>query len=690
MSASGDGVRRHVLSRWPVMLGGVGLLAGSGAWAMLPPHTEVAVVALLERDSAGAVAADEYVWEPSNGWFDDLFRGRGVVFLSRAEATGTRDAFRARVRVTPGGRPLSSRGCQRLTDSAFADEADLFVAGSYAAFSSKFNGKFQSVSIVRLAEGSPTWGVALPRPIDRVELEIQGEQLIVEWDGKASVFDLPGERLVAGVPLPLLEIPGVVDQVGAVASAPTSFLPTSQGGDAFPPAGFSDAYTLAPGRPSAIAKIEGANVSGLALDGRQLRFVVLPGTILPRTATGFYYDGDLPPDLRGKTMVAAIPIPTRASANAGGAFVNGSWIAPFTPDSVAVGATPKGELTIGAWGLSAWELPLSASAAVEWAGGTSGNGRHALCVTPEGNLAIVWGKAADDDVLRSALPKACAFSLAADGVLEGVKWGREAASLDLSRPLIAAWAVDVAPSVAAPEGTQWRPADKSLPHPAFLPAIHQLELESLGATITISHVDPSRFDWRILAGSDERSHRHKGTFQEKLPEADAGRAKLAISLGTGKRKRPRGLRIAGSTGHVFSQKEALLTVGARFVSLALSGAAFADGDASELPLTVSGGELASAARERGPLQARADMCVLSDGHLLIAEAVFDSHEATAGALVSLGCETAVALDRGSERSSWRRADAEAAGPFETSALVALERPLIGAARAGGWQPPKGD
>ena len=34
--------------------------------------------------------------------------------------------------------------------------------------------------------------------------------------------------------------------------------------------------------------------------------------------------------------------------------------------------------------------------------------------------------------------------------------------------------------------------------------------------------------------------------------------------------------------------------------------------------------------------------------------------------------------------------AEAFGPFETSALVALERPLIGAARAGVWQPPKND
>ncbi len=687
--SGGAQVRRHVLSRWPILLGGVALASLGSVWAILPARDEATVVAMLARGAGGQVVAEDYVWEPSHGWFDDLSRGRGVVFLARRADGEPRDAYRARVRVTPGGRPLSLRDSQRLTASAAGDETDLSVSERYAAFTTRFNGRYQSVTVTELVEGSPTWVVPLPRPTDRVELEVRGGELLVAWDQKTSVFELAKGEAVAGSPLPILRAPTLQPDDAVDTDAVHVWGPTD-GVDEFPPPGFAPARVLAPGRDAAIATKDDGAVTGVALDGRQLRFAIVMGTTTPRSATGFVVEGELPAEARGAQLSFAMPIPMRAAPNAAGAFVNGDWIAPIERDRLAVGATPKGELLLGRWGLSPWELPQDVAIGVEWAGSEPQSGRHAVCVTPAGHLAISWSASAVDDALRSALPAACTIAFSAPGVIEGAEWQQGFELARATGPMLVAWAAELAPRLPPPKGVQWSKAEAGLPAPAFMPAIHRAEVEALGATVTVSEIDASRFEWRLVAGSEERSHRKKGSFAERLPEVDVGRAKIAFSLGTGKRKRPRGLRIAGSTGHDFSHKEPALRVGAGFVGLLSGGALPDDGDACELGATISGGELLDAARVPLPRQAQADLCALANGRVLVAEAVFDSHEATAGTLLSMGCEIAVALDRGSERAAWRRAGAESAGPFETTALIGLERPLFGVVRSREWKPAEAD
>ena len=103
------------------------------------------------------------------------------------------------------------------------------------------------------------------------------------------------------------------------------------------------------------------------------------------------------------------------------------------------------------------------------------------------------------------------------------------------------------------------------------------------------------------------------------------------------------------------------------------------GDATELPITVQARSLTSEARNRGPKQDRADLCVLPDGSAMLAEAEFENHEATASVLADLGCPLAVALDRGAERVAWSEDQSakDLTQAHTTTVLFALGRPLPG-------------
>jgi hypothetical protein len=196
----------------------------------------------------------------------------------------------------------------------------------------------------------------------------------------------------------------------------------------------------------------------------------------------------------------------------------------------------------------------------------------------------------------------------------------------------------------------------------------------MGATVRVRVFMPHRFDWSIRAGEQEKSHRMGGQFERDLGEADKSRAFFAMGLGVGKRHSPLGLRVAGSTGHV-----GLLEVTTDGLRLALSGGAEPEGDATELPLTVEGRALTSEARIRGPKQARADLCVLPDGAVVLAEAEFDNHELTGSVLAELGCPLGVGLDRGADRPSWSedRSTPSLTETHDTTALLALGRPFGG-------------
>ena len=59
-----------------------------------------------------------------------------------------------------------------------------------------------------------------------------------------------------------------------------------------------------------------------------------------------------------------------------------------------------------------------------------------------------------------------------------------------------------------------------------------------------------------------------------------------------------------------------------------------------------------AAREQRAMRRRAAACLTPSGHAVIAMATSDSDEATALALLRVGCTRVAALDRGSHRSTF--------------------------------------
>lgn len=659
-----------------------GALVGA-AWASVPRPSsfdERTVAGMLGESIEGEVEPDEYVWEPSRGALVDLIRGRGVVFLGRRPEGSPRDVFRAVVNVTPGGRPLRVARITAITATPHGDECDLVASRDGAAFATRSAGRFQSIGMVRLGDAAVGRRVALPEPVDRVAMDLRGDQLVLAFGANgSSALSLSAGRTEAGIELPVVD-ESVVSR--AEAEPVTLEAVAFEGVDPWPPEGFSHAVALGEGRDPAVVVREAGDAKVMVLDGRQLEFALQPGRDRPPTSTGFVSSGRVSrPDSR-KVVAAFSPVipPYRDDA---GAFEPNGWISPMKLGLPTIAATQDGRLQIGGWNRSPW-LRGEPGAAAQWSSDPSMGGSHAYCVTRAGHVAVAWSQGGTDP--GTLLPATCVARANGAGYPRVAAWGQDVTLPDVAEvPTVRAMERSTLPALAPPSGVTWTPADAGLPTPAFLPAVHVARAQTLGADVTVYHVDLSRFDLAVIAGLDERKHRKGGQFATEIAAADRPRVRMAFALGVGKRRGTLGLRIDGSTGLPFDAEVTGLVVDAKGLSLGPGLASRVEGadDATELSATVLDGKLVRQARERGPRQTRADGCV-RDGALLVAVSVFDSHEATATTLAQLGCREAVAFDRGTEHASFVMTDEAAAGPFEDSALVLLERPMVGSVFSADW------
>src|SRR5262245_18994580 len=82
-----------------------------------PPRTAEGVAAMLGDAVDGQVRADDFVWEERGGILSDTFLGRRVLFLARRRGEEAADVFRARVRLTRTGRPISLLFARNLSQS---------------------------------------------------------------------------------------------------------------------------------------------------------------------------------------------------------------------------------------------------------------------------------------------------------------------------------------------------------------------------------------------------------------------------------------------------------------------------------------------------------------------------------------------------------------------------------------------
>ncbi|HVH44098.1 MAG TPA: hypothetical protein VM925_17225 [Labilithrix sp.] len=111
----------------------------------------VELASLLAEASHTTVRAEDLRWEPSRGVLDDLVSGRFILFLGSAAAGGPRDVHRARVRLSPEGRPLGVVATYNLTSTPLGDDHALVVAGDRAAYATWSYGKEQAVTALDLS-----------------------------------------------------------------------------------------------------------------------------------------------------------------------------------------------------------------------------------------------------------------------------------------------------------------------------------------------------------------------------------------------------------------------------------------------------------------------------------------------------------------------------------------------------------
>ncbi|MDC3982306.1 hypothetical protein [Polyangium jinanense] len=152
-----DTLAAHARSRGPFVLGIalVALLIRVATSPAPPARSVEAIAAMLGASVGGSVQPEDFVWEERGGLVHDAMIGRRVLFIaarpSGPNATPTNDLYRAEVRISRGGRPISVRRVVNLTNTPLGHEHDLVAHGRWAAYATSADGLVQGITILDLA-----------------------------------------------------------------------------------------------------------------------------------------------------------------------------------------------------------------------------------------------------------------------------------------------------------------------------------------------------------------------------------------------------------------------------------------------------------------------------------------------------------------------------------------------------------
>lgn len=221
--------RDHLRGRalWAAIFAVLGLIL-TLASPSPPPRTAEGVASLLGASVGGTVRADDFVWEARGGFWADAVLGRPVLFLARRQGAEQADLYRARVRLTRAGQPLSLWMLRNLTRSPLGDDVELAAQGKHAAYMTRAFGAVQGITLLDLdGEGDARaartarerWAAALEswldagstRGVGRVEVsfaaapaeakhEIAGDQLVLSLgkEGVPAAVDVRDRSLNTG------------------------------------------------------------------------------------------------------------------------------------------------------------------------------------------------------------------------------------------------------------------------------------------------------------------------------------------------------------------------------------------------------------------------------------------------------------------------------------------------------------
>lgn len=115
-----------------------------------PPSTLAGVAELFGAAAHCTVGQRDFLWEPSRGTLTDTAFGRRALFLGSVAPGAPKDLYRAVVRVTPEGHPISVERAVNLTSSPLGDVQELVGRDHYAAYVVVAYGTVQQVTLLDL------------------------------------------------------------------------------------------------------------------------------------------------------------------------------------------------------------------------------------------------------------------------------------------------------------------------------------------------------------------------------------------------------------------------------------------------------------------------------------------------------------------------------------------------------------
>jgi hypothetical protein len=232
---------------------------------------------------------------------------------------------------------------------------------------------------------------------------------------------------------------------------------------------------------------------------------------------------------------------------------------------------------------------------------------------------------------------------------------------------------------------QWAQDPGAQPAPSWLPGAWEARGSHNGVDVKLLGLDAGRVVYRVRAGRQDPAE----VAQQGLPEDEARRVLAALGLANGRRPRGLGLVVGGKTLSTYKSGMGYLIVDPQGELRVTHGEPPSKNvvDAVELPLLLIHGNLSNAAEVTGPVRQRGAACVLPSGRTVFALSQSVSDGANAMVLAKLGCQTAVALDRGTHEEVWlQRAGVEGAAinRAEQTTLYAVSTPMR--PRAFPWTP----
>jgi hypothetical protein len=693
----------QLLARLPL----VGVLVALAIWARLSSpapaaDSQAGVAALLASASEAEVAEDGYVWERSHGWLVDTMYGRRVLFLAARDGA-PRDLYRARVRVSREGRALSAHAVQNLTHTPLGDEGSLVAFGEHAAYATRWQERVQGVTLLDLVPrrdaglvgsivGRFTSAVEPDRievsflePPEAAELQMLATELrlAIGTPPVAAALSFTEPKLEADRKLraeiwrqPLTQSLSVVEELTRtvntlwrpakqVESEASGAIEATLGAGGWPPPG----VTWEPAREGQDALLvarserEASSVWLVAIDTRRIDIGYRAGRRFPTPSTGPHGVGTLGDETRARAIAIF-----NGAANGHGAIDRGRVLVPPQTSAPTVAIDRHGRASLGPWPR---QPPKGVMGARQMSAALVQNGqrgeqavvagaRSALGRTRDGHLIYAYSAEARYTTIAEVLVElGCNYAVALRSGGTGVGLlllgGGDAEKLDPSMSLapdivkgspdgfFALLSRKTTPQVG---GLTWTPAVGRQPTPEAWPAIHQASMNTLGADVTLHHVDHDRLVWEIEPGTKENAAQ---TASTALDAAMKERVVVAVALGLSHRsENRRGLALDGAQTLPFRPFLGALEArpsGGLSITSTVEGMLPA-GDASELLLLVEGGRTRHEAKRLGAFRERGAACIAEDGGLLIAIATYDNAAPVAQSLAELGCARVVELNRG--------------------------------------------